>query len=89
MKYILKKLFPDSKPGILLDFPAGNMFWARTSAIFQIFEFNFDIKFAKEKNQTNNTIMHGIERITIIIRLYLKAFINFEWFYYFKLVISH
>ena len=80
MKYILKKLFPDSKPGILLDFPAGNMFWARTSAIFQIFEFNFDIKFAKEKNQTNNTIMHGIERIW----LYLVKFNNYNYKTIFK-----
>ena len=80
MKFILKKLFPNSKPGILLDFPAGNMFWARTSAIFQIFEFNFDKKFEKEKDQTNNTIMHAIERIW----LYLVKLNNYKYKTIFK-----
>ena len=67
MKFILKNLFPNSSPGNLIDFPAGNMFWARTKAIFQIFEFNFNIKFEREKDQTNDTIMHGIERIWLYL----------------------
>ena len=67
MKYILKKLFPNYKIGSQLDFPAGNMFWARTNAIFQIFEYNFNKKFVKEKDQTNDTIMHGIERIWLYL----------------------
>lgn len=67
MKYILKQLFPNSTPGILTDFPAGNMFWARTNAIFQIFELDFNIKFDREKDQTNDTIMHGIERIWLYL----------------------
>ena len=67
MNFILKKLFPYSQPGILLDFPAGNMFWARTKAIFQIFEFDFNLKFEREKDQTNDTIMHGIERIWLYL----------------------
>ena len=36
MKYILKKLFLHYGVRALLDFPAGNMFLARTNAIFQI-----------------------------------------------------
>lgn len=67
MKYILKKLFPNYRIGVKLDFPAGNMFWARTKAIFQIFEYNFNKKFFKEKDQTNDTIMHGIERIWLYL----------------------
>ena len=67
MKYILKKLFPKYKIGSQLDFPAGNMFWARTNAIIQIFEYNFNQKFFKEKDQTNDTIMHGMERIWLYL----------------------
>ena len=67
MKYILKRLFPNYKIGAKLDFPAGNMFWARTNAIFQIFEYNFNTKFFKEKDKTNDTIMHGIERIWLYL----------------------
>ena len=67
MKYILHKLFPNYGIGALIDFPAGNMFWARTNAIFQIFEYNFNRKFFKEKDQTNDTIMHGIERIWLYL----------------------
>ena len=67
MKYILKKLFPSYRIGIQLDFPARNMFWARTNAIFQIFEYKFNINFFREKNQTNDTIMHGIERIWLYL----------------------
>ena len=67
MKYILQKLFPNYGIGALIDFPAGNMFWARTNAIFQIFEYNFNKKFFKERDQTNDTIMHGIERIWLYL----------------------
>ena len=67
MKYILRKLFSNYGVGAQLDFPAGNMFWARTNAIFQIFEYNFNKKFFKEKDQTNDTIMHGIERIWLYL----------------------
>ena len=67
MKYILKKLFPNYRIGEKLDFPAGNMFWARTNSIFQIFEYNFNKKFVIEKDQTNDTIMHGIERIWLYL----------------------
>ena len=67
MKFILKNIFPGSSPGNLLDFPAGNMFWARTHAIFQLFEINFNIMFEREKDQTNDTIMHGIERIWLYL----------------------
>ena len=67
MNYIIKKLFNNYKIGNQLFFPAGNMFWARTKAIYQIFEFNFNRMFDKEKDQVNDTIMHGIERIWLYL----------------------
>ena len=67
MKYVLYKLFPNYSIGDQLDFPAGNMFWARSNAIFQIFEFTFSKKFFKEEDQINDTIMHGIERIWLYL----------------------
>ena len=78
MNYIIKKLFFNYKIGSKLEFPAGNMFWARFMAIYQIFEFNFNNKFDKENDQTNDTIMHGIERIW----LYL---VKLNGFYYKKI----
>ena len=84
MNYILNKLFPNCRVGTLIDFPAGNMFWARIKAIYQIFEYNFNKKFDKEKEQTNDTIMHGIERIWIyLVKLngyyYKTIFKSFSW----------
>ena len=80
MKYILFKLFPKYSIGLQLDFPAGNMFWARTSAIFQIFEFNFNKNFFKEEDLVNDTIMHGIERIWLYLvkinGFYYKTILN-------------
>ena len=67
MNYILKKLFPNHEVGIQLIFPAGNMFWARVNAIYQVFEINFNKLFDKEQNQVNDTIMHGIERIWLYL----------------------
>ena len=67
MKYILKHLFTNVKLGNRLIFPAGNMFWARVTAIYQIFEINLNNKFVKENDQTNDTIMHGIERIWLYL----------------------
>ena len=67
MKYILKKIFSNIKLGNTLEFPAGNMFWARVKAIYQIFFSNFNNKFDNESGQTNDTIMHGIERIWLYL----------------------
>ena len=82
MKYILRKLFNKVKLGNKLEFPAGNMFWARVTAVYQIFEINFYNKFDKEDDQTNDTIMHGIERIW----LYL---VKLNGFYYKKIFKSY
>ena len=67
MNYILKIIFQNYKIGNQLYFPAGNMFWARVKAVHQMFEYNFDKMFSREKNQVNDTIMHAIERIWLYL----------------------
>ena len=67
INFILKKLFPRNSIGILKNFPAGNMFWSRTEAILQIFIYNFNKYFDEENEQTNDTIMHGIERVWLYL----------------------
>ena len=81
INFLLKNIFPNNnyEVGNILDFPAGNMFWARVSAVHQIFEINIIDKFPKETGQLDCTIMHGIERIWLyIVKLndffYLKIF---------------
>ena len=41
------------------------MFWVKTVAIFQIF--NTKIEYPEELGQTNETIMHAIERIWLYL----------------------
>ena len=55
------------KIGTKLLFPSGNMFWAKVDAIYQIFDIGILKLFPKELNQTNITIMHGIERIWVYL----------------------
>lgn len=57
-------LFPERRTKIknVLNFPAGNMFWARTSAIYQIFNEKIIGAVPEEKGQNDGTILHGIER---------------------------
>ena len=69
MDIILKRLFPKNKfkVGTMIDFPEGNMFWAKISSIYQIFNTDFDDIIPEEKGQRDGTILHGIERIWIFI----------------------
>jgi rhamnosyltransferase len=60
-------MFKKYKIGKKLIFPAGDMFWARTEAIYQIFEIKFINKFPKELGQLNKTFMHAIERLWLYI----------------------
>ena len=62
-------LFPDRDiwAGNIITFPVGNMFWARTKAVYQIFN-NKIIQLAPEENgAVDNTIIHAIERIWIYL----------------------
>ena len=75
-----KRFFPDLKIGKLESFPAGNMFWAKIKAIFQVFIYDFSEFFPKEDEQINDTIMHGIERIW----LYLVKYNHYKYKNIFK-----
>ena len=81
MNFILKNIFPGYKIGKKLVFPSGDMFWAKVHAIRQIFFINFKKLFPKELNQTNETIMNGIERIW----LYLVKLNG----YFYKIIFKH
>ena len=68
INFILNKIFPGYKIGKKLDFPAGNMFWAKVTSIKEIFELkNIENLFPKESNQSGDTIMHGIERVWLFL----------------------
>ena len=81
MNFLASKLFSKYKLGDLSNFPAGNMFWARIEAIFQIFLYDFSEYFPNENEQTNDTILHAIERIW----LYLVKYNN----YYYKIIFNY
>lgn len=81
MNYLIRKIAPNYKIiETISDFPAGNMFWARTIVIYQIFEKNIWKRFPKEKRQIDSTLMHAIERIwPYFVKLngyYYKKFLN-------------
>ena len=82
MNFICSKLFPNYKLGKLINYPGGDMFWARVEAIFQVFTYDLSQYFPEEKNQTNDTIMHGIERIWLYLVKYNGFFYKtiFKWF---------
>ena len=61
------------------------MFWTKIQAIFQIFTFDLSEYFPDEKNQTDETIMHGIERIW----LFLVKYNNYNYKMIFSLFITN
>ena len=67
MNYLLKKINKSFKIGKKIEFPIGNMFWAKIESIFQIFKIYLSIQFPEEKGQADETIMHGIERIWLYL----------------------
>ena len=71
MEQIIKQILPNLNISTKnLDFPMGNMFWARVKSVYQIFKLNLNDQFPKEKNQIDGTLMHGIERIWLYIVKY-------------------
>ena len=82
MEFLLSLFTIDYKLDNELVFPAGNMFWAKIDAIYQIFTFDLEKYFPKEDDQCNDTIMHGIERIWIYLVKLNKFFykIIFKYF---------
>ena len=83
MKYLLNKLFKFKlNIGSKIEFPIGNMFWARVNSIYQIFNEDFKDEIPKELGQKDGTIMHAIERIWLyLVKLngfyYQKTFKHF------------
>ena len=69
MNYLIRKLFGEFKIGDKLDFPAGNMFWARSKAVYQIFNINLENDIYLE-GEGNQTILFAIERIWLYIAKY-------------------
>ena len=67
MNILLKKINKHFKLGNKIEFPIGNMFWAKIESIYQIFNIYLSIKFPEEKGQFDETIMHGIERIWLYL----------------------
>ena len=71
--YYLNKIFDilfpnlNLRTGNIMNFPVGNMFWAKTHAIHQIFDERI-IKLAPEENgQKDGTIQHAIERFWLYL----------------------
>ena len=69
VNHFLEILFPDKKikVGEIIDFPVGNMFWARTKAIYQLFDDKVIELCPKENGQIDGTALHGIERIWLYL----------------------
>ena len=67
MNFISTKYFPGYERGELVNFPAGNMFWAKIKAIYQVFDIDLKEYYPSEDGQINDTIMHGIERIWLYL----------------------
>ena len=84
INFLLNTTFPDKKyqVGKILDFPIGNMFWSRVSAVHQIFELNISDQFPTEKWQTDFTIMHAIERFWLFL-------VKINGYYYKKIFKSY
>ena len=62
MNFLLRELFHKFKiSDQYFDFPGGNMFWARTKAIYQIFKKDLRNHIPNEKGSKD--ILYAIERI--------------------------
>ncbi|MBR4153713.1 MAG: glycosyltransferase [Selenomonadaceae bacterium] len=61
------------------DFPAGTMFWARTTALKKFFQANFTFKdFPPEQGQNDGTIAHAFER-SILLAAQSENMIYYEF----------
>jgi hypothetical protein len=82
MDYLINKLFHGTKIGDkYFDFPAGNMFWARNEAVYQIFQKNI-IQEIINKGITN-PILWAIERLWLFIIIKLNGFYYKKYFKFF------
>ena len=65
INFLINKLFPGCQMGRFLDFPAGNMFWAKFKAVYQIFKLVINKNLCKEGKPL--TILYALERIWLFI----------------------
>ena len=69
MNYLINKMFKGYKKGKNLDFPAGDMFWAKSKAVYQIFQINLR-KDIFDEGKGPQTLLFAIERIWLYIVKY-------------------
>ena len=80
MNYLFTRIFPGYKfSDKYFDFPAGDMFWARTKAIYQIFKIDLRYDIPEEKGSEN--ILWAIERLWLFFvtknGYYYKKYLNY------------
>ena len=76
MNYLINKMFKENKIGKKLDFPAGDMFWAKSKAVYQLFQINLKNDIFME-GKGPQTLLFAIERIWLYI-------VKYNGFYYKK-----
>ena len=69
MNFLINKLFKGYIIGKKLDFPAGDMFWAKSKAVYQIFQINLKNDIFME-GKGPQTLLFAIERIWLYIVKY-------------------
>lgn len=77
MNYLIYKMFKEYQIGQILDFPAGDMFWAKTKAVYQIFKINLSKDIYME-GKGPQTLLFAIERIWLYI-------VKYNGYYYKKI----
>ena len=81
MNYLINQMFEGHQIGKNLDFPAGDMFWAKSIAVYQIFKLNLNKVIYLEGNGPQ-TILFAIERILLYIVKYNGYFYKKTGEYY-------
>ena len=65
INFLINSIFPGYKMGKTLDFPAGNMFWAKFQAVYQAFRIVINKDLCKEGKPL--TVLYALERIWLYI----------------------
>ena len=65
INFLINQIFPGYKIGKFLDFPAGDMFWAKFEAVYQIFKIVINKDLCKEGKPL--TVLYALERLWLYI----------------------
>ena len=81
---LINRLFPGAKIAKkFFEFPAGNMFWARNKAVYQIFKKDIVEEIINQK--ISMKLLYAIERIWLFINklngYYYKKYYKYPYFY--------